>query len=222
MGISLKSAFIISAIVHAGIFVPFYNQHLIKQDIDKKNSIVVDYIILKEMTSASPANKEVVVNVPQSPRVDIKKEAAAKQAPQDLKKVSYKKRLEARRLKEKSLAKKQDASKLSTALAAKKDAEAKSDRDYVDYYRLIREKVRARLKENYRHYKNEGDVYLSFSLVTDGSLLACAIDQTKSTTDEKLIQITEETLKEVSPFPPVPKTFSAAKMSFNLVISFRK
>ena len=40
----------------------------------------------------------------------------------------------------------------------------KSTEDYINYYQLIREKIRRRLKDNYIGYSKEGEVYLTFTL----------------------------------------------------------
>ena len=63
MGITLRGAFIISAVIHAGLFAPFYNQYLLQQELEKKNTIVVDYVVLKEIAIAIATNKEVVLNL---------------------------------------------------------------------------------------------------------------------------------------------------------------
>jgi outer membrane biosynthesis protein TonB len=212
MDISLRSAFIISVIIHIGIFAPFYGQHLLRQDIEKKNTVMVDYVILKEITEAMAANKEIVLKKPETPRIDIQKEVKA----------DDRKSSEAGELKEKALPRKRDAAKDPAKESAKARSQQKQEEDYINYYQLVREKIRSRLKNNYQHYKREGDVYLSFTLTQNGSLLTYSIDREKSTQDETLLNITAASLKAISPFPALPRSLSTSKMSFNIIISFRK
>ena len=214
MDITLRGAFIISAIIHAGIFAPFYNQHLLRQELEKKNTVVVDYIVLKEIATAIATNKEVVLKRPETPRIDIQKEIQVK--------ADSRKSAKSSKLKDKIKSHKRDAVKDSSNEAAKKEARLKESKDYVNYYQLIREKIRSRLKDNYRYYSREGEVYLSFVLTQNGSLLSYAIDRSKSTQDEVLLHITATSLKAISPFPALPRSLSVSKMSFNIVISFKK
>lgn len=218
MEMNLRSAIVISFIIHAGLFMPFYNSHIIKMEIEKRNSVVVDYVILKEIVDAINTNKEVVLKTPETPRLDIQKEIAEKQ--QDAAKMEADLKKSAEMIQAKSIV--DDAAKSASKDAEKKEAALKSNRDYINYYQIIREKIRARLKNNYMYYKNEGDVYLSFTINPNGTLLTYNVDRTRSTNDEVLLHITLSSLKAVSPFPPIPKNLGLPKMSFSLMISFKK
>lgn len=205
---TLRSAIIISSLIHACIFAPFYNQNFIRQAMEKKNTVVVDYVILKEIAAAITTNKEVTLKTPETPSIDVQKQVApAPQIKTDTNKEALKKKAEARKVKED---------------AAKKEKELKSKKDYINYYQLIREKIRARLKNNYSYYNREGDVYLTFTLASNGTLQGFEIDRARSTRDEVLLHITAASLKAVSPFPPIPKTLAAPKMTFSIAISFKK
>jgi outer membrane biosynthesis protein TonB len=222
MDISLRGAFIISAIIHAGVFAPFYNQHLLRQELEKKNTIVVDYIVLKEIAAAIATNKEVVLKRPETLRIDVQKEVAVTPQPALQVKADNRKSAKSDKLKERTKSRKRDAVKDSSKEAARKEVRLRQDKDYVNYYQLIREKIRSRLKDNYRYYNREGDVYLSFTLTPNGSLLSYSIDKSRSTQDDILLQITGNSLKAVSPFPSLPRSLTASKMSFSIAISFRK
>lgn len=222
MDITLRGAFIISAIIHAGLFAPFYNQQILRQELEKKNTVVVDYVILKEIAAAISTNKEIVLKSPGTPRIDIQKEIAVKPQPAPQIKSDNRKSEKSSKLKEKTASHKRDAVKNSSREAAKKESRLKQNKDYVNYYQLIREKIRARLKDNYRHYNREGEVHLSFVLTQNGSLLSYAIDRSKSTQDDVLLHITATSLKAISPFPALPRSLSMSKMSFNIIISFKK
>ena len=211
-----------SAIIHAGLFAPFYNQHPLRQELEKKNTVVVDYVILKEIAIAIAANKEVVLKRPETPQIDIQKKVTVKPRPALQVKADNRKITKSSRLKERTKSRKRDAVKDSSKEAVKKEAQLKQSKDYVNYYQLIREKIRSRLKDNYRYYNREGEVNLSFVLTQNGSLLSYAIDRSKSTQDEALLHITAASLKAISPFPALPRSLSMSKMSFNVVISFKK
>ncbi len=189
---------------------------------EKKNTVVVDYVILKEIAAAITANKEVTLNRPETPRIDIKKEVVAKPQPAPQVKSDNKKSSKSSDIKERTTSRKKDAIKKSSEEAAKKEAQLKRSKDYINYYQLIREKIRSRLKDNYQYYRREGEVYLSFVLTQNGSLLSYAIDRPKSTQDEVLLHITATSLKAISPFPALPRSLSMSKMSFNIMISFKK
>jgi len=222
MNITLRGAFIISAIIHAGLFAPFYNKHLLQQGLEKKNTVVVDYVILKEIAAAIAADKEVVIKRPQTPQIDVQKEITVKPQPAVQVEADNRRSTKSRELKERTKSRKRGAVKELSKESAKKEAQLKQGKDYVNYYQLIREKIRSRLKDNYRYYNREGEVHLSFVLTQNGSLLSYAIDRSKSTQDEVLLHITATSLKAISPFPALPRSLSISKMSFNIVISFKK
>lgn len=222
MEITLRGAFIISAIIHAGLFAPFYNQQLLRQELEKKNTIVVDYVILKEIAAAVSANKEVVFKRPETPRIDMKKEVAMKPQPAAQVKSDNRDSAQSGKSESETRSRERDAVKDAYKETAKREAQLKQNKDYVNYYQLIREKIRSRLKDNYRYYNREGEVHLSFVLTQNGSLLSYDIDRAKSTQDETLLHITATSLKSISPFPALPRSLSMSKMSFNIVISFKK
>ena len=225
MDIGLKSAFFISAIMHACIVVPFYNHNLFTHDFGNKNSVVVDYVILNQATNVAIANREAAVRAIEPPTVEVKKAEVKKEMVLNKPVIrdddaAYREKFEAARVKERSL--KRRSARLAAREAAKKEAEIKSSKVYINYYDLIKNKIRSRLEEDYRYYKREGDVYLTFSLSASGALLDCSIDRSRSSKDEVLLHIASASLKAVSPFPPLPKSLSAPKMSFSIIISFKK
>ncbi|OGX00836.1 MAG: hypothetical protein A3I73_05080 [Omnitrophica bacterium RIFCSPLOWO2_02_FULL_45_16] len=233
MDITLRSAFIISAIIHAVIIAPFYNHNLLRHDFGKRNSVIVDYVVLKDMTkiaAANAANKKAIVRASEAPKIEVKKDTAQSKlavktddAGSPLGEAEgYRKSLEISRLKETKEPLKNVPAKQAIQEAAKKEAHVKSSKDYIDYYDFLKDKIKIRLQENYRFYKGEGDVYLSFTLSANGALLTYNIDRSRSSKDEVLLHVTSASLKAVSPFKPLPKAISAPKMSFNITIAFKK
>ena len=219
---TLKGAFVISVIIHAGIFAPFYNQHILRQELEKNHTVVVDYVVLKEIAAAAAGNKGVIFKTPEAPQIDAQKEVAVKPQPAPQVNADNRKISKSSKLKDRTDSRKRGASDNSAKEALKEDAELKQRRDYIDYYQLIRERIRSRLKDSYRYYNREGDVYLSFTITPNGSLLNYSIDKSRSTQDDILLQITGNSLKAVSPFPALPRSLSMPKMSFSIAISFKK
>jgi hypothetical protein len=223
MEIGLRSAFIISAIIHAGFAVPFYNHSLLKAHFEKRNAVIVDYVILRELSNITPANignKESVV-VAQAPKIDVKSTPSTEnKTPTKHSKLDYRKKLKAIRSKEKPEAK--VSAKQTVSGADKKESQIKSSKDYIDYYGSLKEKIKARLQENYKFYTGEGDVYLSFVLSAKGALVSYNIDRSKSSKDEVLLQITRASLMAVAPFAPIPRSISEPQASFNITISFKR
>ena len=103
----------------------------------------------------------------------------------------------------------------------REQAVLRTSKGYINYYQLIRETIRQRLKNYYKTVNAKGDVALTFILTSNGTLAAIDVDDSKSVRDPSLIQITMKSVKESSPFPPFPKELSVPKMSFDLTISFK-
>lgn len=224
MDITFRSAFIISALTHAVIIAPFYNHNLLRHDFGKRNSVIVDYVVLKDMANiaaANAANKDAAVRTSEAP-IEVKKDAAESKLAVKTDDAGYRKSIEAGRLKEIKEDIEKASARQATQGTAKKESRIKSSKDYIDYYDFLKDKIRIRLQENYRFYKGEGDVYLSFTLTANGALLAYNIDRSRSSKDEVLLHMTGASLKAVSPFKPLPKAISAPKMSFNITIAFKK
>jgi outer membrane biosynthesis protein TonB len=226
MDITLKSAFAISSLIHAAIAVPLYKSELLKSDFVRKDPVIVDYIILKEISNLTIANTGRRDAAPgATDRLDIKKTTLPAPPEAHARKTSnhtrseYLKRFEAAKLKEK---KRELALKAAAAPDAARDAAIRSTRDYQDYYAFLKEKLKDRLQDNYRYYKGEGDVYVSFVLDSKGRLISYSIDRVRSARDEVLLHITGASLMAVSPFPPLPKAISQPSMSFGITVSFKK
>ncbi len=224
MDIGFKSAFLISAIIHAGVAAPFYNHALLKNDFFKKDSVIVDYVILSQIsniTAANTADRETAVTAG-AERIDIKKASTQGNSAVKHDKEYYRKKSEAAGLKEKKNPAVNNTAERMAVEADKKDAKIQYNKDYIKYYGFLKDRIKARLQENYRFYKGEGDVCLSFVLNAKGALLTYNIDRSRSSKDDVLLHITRASLIAVAPFPPLPKAISAGQMSFNITISFKK
>jgi hypothetical protein len=201
MNTTFRNAFLISMMVHASVIWPFYNSTVLQERQLRKERIVVDYIVEPRM--AIETEKPVRNPETESPRIETRaevREEPVAAAPPSRKPVS--------RAYEKELAEKQ--------------ARIRGTKDYLSYYQLIREKIRRRLKDNYKPDYGEGDVYLSFALRSDGKLNACGYDRNLSVRDRTLIELAITSVKEASPFHSFPDSMDLPTMTFDLMVSFRK
>jgi len=90
---------------------------------------------------------------------------------------------------------------------------------YLNYYQILREKIKRAAYQNYTHLVN-GEVYLSFIILSNGQLKDIRINEEKSTTHTYLKDIAQKNIFESTPFPDFPKELSYPELSFNVIISF--
>jgi len=91
---------------------------------------------------------------------------------------------------------------------------------YMNYYRVIREKIRS---NTYRYYRSgdTGKVLLNFIVRNDGALGGLFLDQ-ESVDSRILRQITLESIKDAAPFPPFPVELNShTQLSFRIPIYFK-
>ena len=205
MNLTFRNAVFLSLLAHSAIFLPSFNFVFNRQQItEKKDSIIVDYIREKE------------------PQIEFKKIEDVRKKPAETQKIpvvtkvdTVSKSVPAANTPVKSL------KDVADALAVKQ-AKVMSTKDYINYYTLIREKIRRRLKDKYRSYYSEGDAYLIFFLRSDGSLISAGVDPDMSTRDRILLDTAIQSVKEAAPFAPFPKAITLQQMSFTLTVSFKK
>lgn len=211
MELNFKNAVILSVIIHAAVMLPFYSSPVLKDDRIKHDKMIVDYIHIvrpKKIEVTRQKSKAISaiamsVDTPKinlAPKIEMKPDVSA---PPKANAAQQK--------------------KISAELAVKQ-ARIRSTKDYVNYYQLIREKVRQKLKDRYRSYYGEGDISLVFDLRADGLLISvsAAPDAGAPPRDQALLDIAIQSLKEASPFDPFPRALALPQMSFTLTISFRK
>ena len=90
---------------------------------------------------------------------------------------------------------------------------------YLNYYQIVREKIKRAAYKNYTHLVN-GEVYLSFIILNDGQLTDIRINHEKSSAYDYLKEVAEKSINDASPFPSFPKELGYPKLSFNVIISF--
>jgi len=185
---TFRTALLVSAIVHSAAFLPLQGTAMPERMAEEKKPIVVDYVKIKEPEDLDAAVVTAKMVEPPKAAETPKVELSPK--------VDMKPTVDAARIEE----------------------SGKSKEDYINYYQLIREKIRQRLKRNYTNYYDEGDVAVAFVLNSDGSLASAEA----SPADTALAGIAERSVREAAPFPAFPKALTSSKTPFDLVISFRK
>lgn len=91
---------------------------------------------------------------------------------------------------------------------------------YMNYYRLVREKIRAKAHRYYRS-GGSGKVLLSFVVLKDGALGELSLDM-ESANNARLRQITLKSIRSSAPFPPFPDELGKyAQLSFRIPIYFK-
>jgi TonB family protein len=99
------------------------------------------------------------------------------------------------------------------------DIDKVNNPSYISYYQIVREKIRRAAYQNYTRVE-VGEVYLSFVILSDGTLKEIRLVEEKSSSSPYLKEIALRSIKEASPFPNFPKELDYPRLSFNVVISF--
>jgi len=196
-------AFGISILIHSAIFLPISGLALTRHESVLNKPIVVDYV--KVETRKEPPKKMRAAVQAETPKLELSKEIEMKE-----------KKAAAEALKNR------EAAKREVRELARAQAQVRSTKDYINYYQLIREKIRERLKSHYRNYHGEGDVVLIFMLDSSGSVAAVDAETALSTKDANLVRVAITSVKEASPFPPFPRELAYPKVAFDLTVSFKK
>ncbi len=91
---------------------------------------------------------------------------------------------------------------------------------YMNYYRLIREKIRSNAYRYYRS-KDTGKVLLNFVVLPNGGLGRFSLEE-ESETSNILREIAIESIKAAAPFPPFPAELqNYTRLSFRIPIYFK-
>ncbi|MCF7887567.1 MAG: hypothetical protein K9L71_04070 [Candidatus Omnitrophica bacterium] len=91
---------------------------------------------------------------------------------------------------------------------------------YMNYYRIIREKIR---KKAYLSYKGQGQgkVYLNFNITSNGLLKIIQVGE-QSVNNPSLKKMAISSIKESAPFPSFPKGLQEySQLQFNISIYFK-
>ena len=90
---------------------------------------------------------------------------------------------------------------------------------YVSYYQTVREKIRHSAYNNFAQAE-EGEVYLTFTVSSDGYIRDIRLVEEKSSPNPYLRKVGFASIKQASPFPNFPKELDYPQLTFNVIISF--
>jgi TonB family protein len=90
---------------------------------------------------------------------------------------------------------------------------------YVSYYQMVREKIRHCAYNNFTQAE-EGEVYLTFTVSSDGNIRDIHLVEEKSSSNPYLRKVGFASIKDASPFPNFPKELDYPQLTFNVIISF--
>ena len=90
---------------------------------------------------------------------------------------------------------------------------------YLEYYQIIREKIRRAAYQNYT-FLIDGEAYLSFIILSDGQLKDVRVNEDRSTDYSYLKNSAKKSIYDASPFPKFPRGLDYPELSFNVIISF--
>ncbi len=208
----------ISALLHAGLFAVF------------------PYRVLKAPLTNRPLEVAYQATAglirPKAPD-----EAARETPPQDTRKEArplWKKTDSSSELIRKDLFKKTESpDRTDRLLADQKDASVKKavympsipgetfkTPEYRSYYQVIREQIRRYAYFNYKKMA-EGEVYLTFTLQSDGAVEQVMINKDKSSADEYLQAIALDSVQQAAPYPAFPEKLKKnPRLSFHVIIAF--
>jgi len=100
------------------------------------------------------------------------------------------------------------------------DKNLKDNPDYMDYYRIIREKIRSNAYDYYNN-SERGEIRINFILLKDGTVGDLRI-KTDSTENTGLKEIAIRSVRTAAPFPAFPESLKEyPRMQFNISIYFK-
>jgi len=94
--------------------------------------------------------------------------------------------------------------------------------DYIQYYELIREKIKRNITETYTASGKEGRVEVVFSLSKSGALKNISVDEKKSVRNSYLKETALLSVKRSAPFPSFPPSLNREELTFSIAIIFKR
>ena len=102
------------------------------------------------------------------------------------------------------------------------EKELKDYEAYIQYYELVRERIKKYAAKNYTRSLKEGAVEAGFILNKNGTLKSASVNKSKSTDSAFLVDAALKSIKEASPFPPFPDSLKKKELAFAIAIIFKK
>ena len=181
--------------IHIFLVSPWSGLNLSNKDKKINKNIEVHYSMPEEI------NEEILDNIPQKYALKKDDTTLGKSEP----------------MQEKYISSKPEEDTLSISEEISENLE-----EYIQYYELIRERIKKIVSNEYKGRKNGGEVSLIFILNSSGILKDASYIPSKSSSDKYLIDIALKSLKDASPFPVFPGALKKESLSFNLTVVFKK
>ena len=93
--------------------------------------------------------------------------------------------------------------------------------EYIQYYELIREKIKKRVTENYTRFHEEGIAEVVFRLNKNGALENLTLNESKSTTSQLLKKTALKSVSAAAPFPAFPPSLDRGDLTFTIALIFK-
>lgn len=93
--------------------------------------------------------------------------------------------------------------------------------EYIQYYELIREKIKNTVSKNYR-FDEAGTVEVVFRIGRTGALKEVLVNENTSAKIRILKAAALKSIEDASPFPPFPEALKRDELAFSLAIIFTK
>ena len=103
-----------------------------------------------------------------------------------------------------------------------KEKELKSLEEYIQYYELLREKIKKMTSQYCSNLIERGEVTVSFVLGQNGALKQVVIDKAGSSKSAQLQNAALKSIKAAAPFPAFPASLQREELTFNISIIFKK
>jgi len=206
----------ISFLIHFAIFLRFshYNFFITQK---KLKEIEITYLNLKLEAKKEEAAKKEVKNIEgmaKSPTMIVEKDKAKISNVKDMSKLPEK--FEAVNKQPAAISQLQVKRKVFVpALKSEKI----DNPHYQSYYETVRSMIKKRAYANYSKL-DEGEAYLTFVVLSDGTLRQVQLIEEKTSANEYLRQVSLKSIQECNPFPLFPADLNYPELSFNVIISF--
>lgn len=207
-----KYSVILSVLTHSVIFAPWPVFKLPALLVYKDN-LEVSYLELRQFDEVMKLEKDTKTK---ETTIEISKKSE-QPIRQELAKIETIKEKDIAQLKIEKTEKKEDAAPPKSITTSQSNEML----TYLDYYQALREKIKYFAHKNYPKYNIEGEVFISFTISSDGTIADIKILDEKSDDVAVLKSAALRSLRDASPFPPFPKEISQPQIKFNLPILFK-
>ena len=115
---------------------------------------------------------------------------------------------------------KNSSDKRRVILSEVSEKDKKYDPIYLNYVKILRSKIEEQIYKNYTNYQ-VGDIFVEFSISSNGSLENVRIINDKSADISSLKEICLKSIKDAAPYPPFPAGLKQKQVTFTQQINFK-